>query len=72
MTDVQDFLYELNRYTTQAHSLRDSYNKLNDSEKQLIMDLAPKAVESPNAKFEQTVEWLRFLQNYFAVGEKEA
>jgi len=70
MSDIQDFIYELNQYTTQAHALRDSYNKLSESEKKLIMDLAPKTIDSPNVKFEQTVEWLRFLQDYFAVGEK--
>lgn len=71
MSDIQDFFYELNRYTTQAHTLKDCYDKLSESEKQLIMSHAPVMTDPPNIMFEHTVEWVRSLHEHFAVGEKE-
>lgn len=67
MSELKNFLYELNNMTTQAHTLKDAYEKLNDSEKAIIMKHAPKTTEPPNMTFEQTVQWLRALNDYFSV-----
>jgi len=69
LSQLQDFLYELNRYTTQAHTLKDTYEKLCEDEKQKIMNHAPIKSDSPDVLFKQTVEWIESLNEHFAVDE---
>lgn len=71
LKEIQDFLYELNKYTTQAHTLKDCFEKLSDSEKDMIMNHAPEMKEPPDIAFQQTVQWLQSLNAYFAVTADE-
>ena len=67
LSQLQDFLYELNRYTTQAHILKDTYDKLSEAEKQRLMNHAPITSDPPDVLFEQTVEWIESLNEHFGV-----
>lgn len=66
LVELKDFLYELNNFTTQAHTLKDCYDKLSDSEKQFIKDHSPATSDPPHVIFENTIELVRALNEHLA------
>ncbi|WP_153462455.1 hypothetical protein [Sediminibacillus terrae] len=41
MLELQDFLYELNKYMDQSSTLKDAFNRLTETEKQLVLSQSP-------------------------------
>ncbi|MFS0752005.1 hypothetical protein [Oceanobacillus sp. 1P07AA] len=56
--ELQDFIYELHKYAEQTHVLKDKFEKLSETEKQLVMNAAPDSLKTPNEYFHPVYEWL--------------
>ncbi|WP_077622186.1 hypothetical protein [Sediminibacillus massiliensis] len=70
MTELQDFLYELNRYMNQTSVLQDSYKRLSENEKQLVLAQSPNG-SSPDALYNQSISWLNSLQEEMGIKDEE-
>ncbi|TQS75720.1 hypothetical protein DX933_05455 [Ornithinibacillus gellani] len=70
MSELNDFLYELNRYAQQAHILKDCYEKLTESEKKLVMDQAPAQQLPPDTFFHQSIDWVEAMHEILGTDDK--
>ncbi|SDJ75805.1 hypothetical protein [Sediminibacillus albus] len=66
MQQLQDFLYELNKYMDQTSVLKDSYNRLTDSEKNLVLSQSP-TNQSPDKLSEDATKWLSAMQKEMGI-----
>lgn len=58
MQELQDFIYELQRYADQTHVLKDKFEKLSEAEKEMVMNAAPPSLYSPQEYFQPVYQWL--------------
>ncbi|MBR3120025.1 hypothetical protein [Oceanobacillus profundus] len=61
MQELQNFVYELQRYADQTHTLKDAFEKLSETEKELVMNVAPPRLKAPNEYFQPVYEWLEAI-----------
>ncbi|MFD1037131.1 hypothetical protein ACFQ3N_01640 [Virgibacillus byunsanensis] len=61
MTELNDFMYELNGFASQSHILKDKYDKLTDSEKKMVMNLADSKQTTPPELFQQVITWMEAM-----------
>ncbi|QTM99256.1 hypothetical protein ERJ70_08040 [Sediminibacillus dalangtanensis] len=66
MLELQDFLYELNKYMDQSSILKDAYNRLSDTEKQLVLSQSPTQTP-PDELAENATKWLSAMQKEMGV-----
>ncbi|MEC5426034.1 hypothetical protein QGM71_21525 [Virgibacillus sp. C22-A2] len=71
MVELKDFIYELHRYANQTHTLKDKYEKLTESEKDMVMEAAPENLQSPDEVFHPVFQWLETMHNRFSVKDGE-
>ncbi|WP_244527647.1 hypothetical protein [Virgibacillus chiguensis] len=63
MTEYSDFMYELHKYATQTHALKDKFEKLSAEEKQVVIHAAPEEITNPERIHHPVFQWLENLQN---------
>ncbi|MFA1818731.1 hypothetical protein ACDX78_00790 [Virgibacillus oceani] len=71
MEELNDFLYELNKYAGQTHILKDKYEKLSEMEKKEVMDAAPDSLKSPDQSYQPVFEWLETMYEKMDIREEE-
>ncbi|OZU90480.1 hypothetical protein CIL03_04860 [Virgibacillus indicus] len=71
MTELKEFIYELQRYANQTHILRDHYEKLSESEKKLVMEAAPESLKSPREHFQPVFTWLENVHDKLGITHEE-
>ncbi|MFC2950271.1 hypothetical protein [Virgibacillus sediminis] len=63
MEHLKVFMNELEKFAQQTHSLKDQFEKLSDSEKELVMKAAPHSIKEPQEYYTPVYKWLENLQN---------
>ncbi|MFC3039911.1 hypothetical protein ACFOGI_06565 [Virgibacillus xinjiangensis] len=63
MQHLQIFINELEKHAQQTHRLKDQFEKLSDSEKELVMTAAPHSLKEPQEYYIPVYKWLENLQN---------
>ncbi|WP_053219835.1 hypothetical protein [Virgibacillus senegalensis] len=69
MLELQDFLYELNKYMDQTSILKDAYNRLSDSEKQFVLSQSPNQTP-PDVLAEDATKWLSAMQTEMGISNE--
>ncbi|WP_371068437.1 hypothetical protein [Sediminibacillus sp. JSM 1682029] len=70
MLELQDFLYELNKYMDQSSTLKDAFNRLTETEKQLVLSQSPTHT-SPVELAENAIKWHTAMQKEMGVTGEE-
>jgi hypothetical protein len=71
MEALEDFLYELKKYAGQTHTLKETYEKLNEAEKRKVMDAAPDSLQTPEEVFQPVFTWLESMYKILDIEEDE-
>ncbi|WP_430786262.1 hypothetical protein VBD025_13335 [Virgibacillus flavescens] len=71
MIELQDFVYELQRYADQTHVLKDKFEKLPEKQKKMVLDHAPNNQPNPEEHYKLVFNWLEKVQEEAGVAEKE-
>lgn len=71
MIELQDFVYELQRYADQTHVLKDKFEKLPETQKKMVLENAPANQPTPEEHYRLVFSWLEKVQAETGVAEKE-
>lgn len=71
MIELDDFVYELERYADQTHNLKDKFEKLPEEQKAVVLKYAPENQPTPEEHYKLVFNWLEKVQAEAGVVEKE-
>lgn len=69
--ELEGFMYELGRYAEHMHVLRDTFESLSESERQLIMEEAPEQLKSPEERFVLVYDWMDKLHKRLGIKNEQ-
>ncbi|WP_164669201.1 hypothetical protein [Virgibacillus doumboii] len=65
--ESEDFLYELQKHFKQTHILKDAYERLSPSEKEMVKKQLPPNQPLPLDHYQQVYEWYKNMQQLLNV-----
>ncbi|QKY68897.1 hypothetical protein [Lentibacillus sp. CBA3610] len=65
--EMENFLYELNKYAGQVHTLKDAYEALSPDEQEKAASLAPSNYPMPFEQYKAIFEWLEQMQTELGI-----